>query len=171
MELLPSWYAVYTTSRSEKKVKARLDEAKVDNYLPLRTEYRMWSDRRKKVSFPLIPGYIFVHIPIQDTLKVLNIPGIVTFLKEKAVPVPIPDKQIDRLRLMVEHAFDEVEFTTSPVAVGDTILVKQGSFQGLVGELIEVRGKYKIAIRIEYFGCALTTVPLGWVEKVKTPTL
>lgn len=48
MELLPSWYAVYTTSRSEKKVKARLDEAKVDNYLPLRTEYRMWSDRRKK---------------------------------------------------------------------------------------------------------------------------
>lgn len=31
MELLPSWYAVYTTSRSEKKVKARLDEAKVDN--------------------------------------------------------------------------------------------------------------------------------------------
>ena len=33
------------------------------------------------------------------------------------------------------------------------ILVKQGSFQGLVGELIEMRGKYKIAIRIEYFRC------------------
>lgn len=166
MELRSSWYAVYTTSRSEKKVKARLDEAKVDNYLPLRTEYRMWSDRKKKVSFPLIPGYIFVRIPMQETLKVLNIPGVVTFLKEKSAPASIPDKQIERLRLMVEHAFDEVEFTTSPVSVGDTILVKHGTLQGLVGELVEMRGKYKIAIRIEYFGCALTTIPLGWIEKI-----
>ena len=60
------WYAVYTTSRAEKKVKQRLDESGIENYLPLRTEIRIWSDRKKKVSLPLIPGYIFVRIAVED---------------------------------------------------------------------------------------------------------
>ncbi len=161
------WYAVYTTSRAEKKVKQRLDESGIENYLPLRTEIRIWSDRKKKVSLTLIPGYIFVRIAVEDMLKILNIPGVVTFLREKSVPAAIPDDQIHRLRMMVEHAFDEVEFLTSHVNVGDKVRVKQGNLEGLIGELVEVRGKYKIAIRLQYFGCALTTVPVSWVEKLK----
>ena len=153
------WYAVYTTSRAEKKVKQRLDESGIENYLPLRTEIR--------ISLPLIPGYIFVRIAVEDMLKILNIPGVVTFLREKSVPAAIPDDQIHRLRMMVEHAFDEVEFLTSHVNVGDKVRVKQGNLEGLIGELVEVRGKYKIAIRLQYFGCALTTVPVSWVEKLK----
>ncbi len=162
-----SWYAVYTTSRAEKKVKQRLDEIGIQNYLPLRTEIRLWSDRKKKVTLPLITGYIFVNITHDDFLRVLNVPGVVTFLKEKAVPVPIPDNQIQRLRLMVEHAIDDVEFVMSTIKVGDKVIIKQGELNGLIGELVEMRGKYKIAIRIQYFGCALTTVPLGWIEKLK----
>lgn len=161
------WYAVYTTSRAEKKVKQRLDEVNIENYLPLRTEIRIWSDRKKKVSLPLIPGYIFVRIAPENILKILNIPGVVTFLREKSVPATIPDDQIHRLRMMVEHAFDEVEFLASQVNVGDKVRVKQGNLEGLIGELVEVRGKYKIAIRLQYFGCALTTVPVSWVEKLK----
>ena len=42
------WYAVYTAARAEKKVKERLDQIGIENYLPLRTEYRVWSDRKKK---------------------------------------------------------------------------------------------------------------------------
>ncbi len=131
------WYAVYTTSRAEKKVKQRLDESGIENYLPLRTEIRIWSDRKKKVSLPLIPGYIFVRIAVEDMLKILNIPGVVTFLREKSVPAAIPDDQIHRLRMMVEHAFDEVEFLTSHVNVGDKVRVKQGNLEGLIGELVD----------------------------------
>ena len=49
MESVFSWYAVYTAARAEKKVKERLDQIGIENYLPLRTEYRVWSDRKKKV--------------------------------------------------------------------------------------------------------------------------
>lgn len=161
------WYAVYTTSRAEKKVKQRLDEAHIENYLPLRTEIKIWSDRKKKVMLPLISGYIFVRIAPKEMLNVLNIPGVVTFLKEKSVPVPIPDVQIRRLRLMVEHAVDDLEFVMSTIKIGDKVMVKQGGLSGLIGELVELRGKYKIAIRIQHFGCALTTIPLGWIEKLK----
>lgn len=164
---MQSWYAAYTASRAEKKVKLRLDEAKIENYLPLHTEIRIWTDRKKKVSLPLIPGYIFVHIAPGQFLEVLNISGIVTFLKEKSQPVVIPEDQIHRLRMMVEHAYDEVEFHTAQVGIGDKVRVKQGNLEGLIGELVEIRGKYKIAIRLQYFGCALTTIPFSWVEKLK----
>ena len=46
MESVFSWYAVYTAARAEKKVKERLDQIGIENYLPLRTEYRVWSDRK-----------------------------------------------------------------------------------------------------------------------------
>ena len=48
------WYAVYTSSRAEKRVKERLEQVGIECYLPLRTEFRMWSSRKKKVSVPLI---------------------------------------------------------------------------------------------------------------------
>ena len=68
------WYAVYTSSRAEKKVKERLEQAGVNCYLPLKTEFRMWSSRRKKVSVPLIPGYIFVWLtPNEYTLNHLHV--------------------------------------------------------------------------------------------------
>lgn len=164
---MASWYAVYTAARAEKKVKQRLDEIGVENYLPLRTEIRIWTDRKKKITVPLIPGYIFVYTVPENFLKILNVAGVVTFLKEKSVAAAIPDDQIHRLRMMVEHAFEEVEFSASLVNIGDRVRVKQGNLEGLIGELVEVRGKYKIAIRLQYFGCALTTIPFSWVEKWK----
>ena len=34
MESVFSWYAVYTAARAEKKVKERLDQIGIENYLP-----------------------------------------------------------------------------------------------------------------------------------------
>ena len=78
MESVFSWYAVYTAARAEKKVKERLDQIGIENYLPLRTEYRVWSDRKKKVSVPLISGYIFVHIK-EETFVPLQITGVLSY--------------------------------------------------------------------------------------------
>ena len=38
MESVFSWYAVYTAARAEKKVKERLDQIGIENYLPLRRD-------------------------------------------------------------------------------------------------------------------------------------
>lgn len=161
------WYAVYTSSRAEKKVKERLDQAGIDCYLPLRTEYRMWSSRRKKVSVPLIPGYIFVHVGTEQFIEVLNIAGVVSFLKEKGKAVPIPDKQIEQLRFVECNAEEPMEISFEEIPIGSLIKVVRGKFTGFEGELIEVSGKYKIVIRLEHLGCALMTISASCVEKVK----
>lgn len=168
MEHFSSWYAVYTSSRAEKRVKERLNEAGIENYLPLRTEIRRWSDRKKKIETPLISGYVFVCVTTSQFLEVLNTPGVVTFLKEKSIPVAIPDIQIKRLKFMVEESPEEVEFSTGEFHPGDRVEVKLGRLTGLTGELVEIRGKYKIAVRLEHFGYALTTIPVSCVEKLSS---
>ncbi len=165
--LSPAWYAVHTTPRAEKKIKERLDQIEVENYLPLKTEIRLWSDRKKKVVSPLIPGYIFVYVSSDRFRSVLETFGVLSFLKEKSIPAAIPAKQIENLRIMIEYAPELVEFTAEKFNIGDKVKIKQGELRGLCGELIEVRGKYKIVVRLDHFGCSLLTVPLSMVEQLE----
>ena len=89
------WYAIYTASRAEKKVKQALDEAGIENYLPLQEKIRLWSDRKKKVKLPLISSYIFVRILSSDMGTVLKQRGVVCFIKENGTPCSIPDCQME----------------------------------------------------------------------------
>ena len=56
------WYAIFTKSRSEKKVYERLLDADIEAFLPIVKTVRQWSDRKKTVYLPLIPSYVFVKM-------------------------------------------------------------------------------------------------------------
>ena len=162
----PNWYAVYTASRAEKKVSERLTQAGIEHYLPLQTVIRVWSDRRKKVEVPVISGYLFVHIPESEIARVRTVPGVAFFLREFGHPAVIPDVQIETLRFMVGNAEEPVEFTPEQFVPGDAVRVTRGQLAGMVGELVQLQGKYKVALRIASFGCALVNVPIGSLEKL-----
>lgn len=168
MEPVLSWYAVYTASRAEKRVKERLDQLSIENYLPLRVEYRIWSDRKKKVLAPLIPGYIFVRVTEELFLSVLRTAGVVTFLKEKGRAVAIPDVQIERLRYVENHIEESLEITYDDIPEGTLVEVVKGNLAGFQGEMVKMQDKYKLVLRLDKLGCALMTVPISCVVKVKS---
>ena len=58
IDIKENWYAIYTMPRAEKKVYERLVDIGVTSYLPLVTTIRIWSDRKKKVTSPLISSYV-----------------------------------------------------------------------------------------------------------------
>jgi transcription termination/antitermination protein NusG len=157
------WYAVYTAPRAEKKVSDRFKEAGIEHYLPLQKVKRKWSDRVKEVIVPVVHGYIFVRVPKTDFNKVLNTYGAIAFVKEFYKPVAIPDKQISLLKFMVDFSDEPVDFTPENIEPGQTVTISRGPLQGLMGELIEIKGKHKVIIRIDKFGCALTEVPLSFI--------
>lgn len=163
-----AWYAVYIASRAEKKVKERLDEAGIDNYLPLRTEYRIWSDRKKKISVPLIPGYIFVWIKEEAFISVLTVPGVVAFLKEKGKAVAIPDRQIECLRFVEREVEGAIEISFEDIPAGTPVEIIRGSLAGFQGEMVKWKDKYHIALRVENLGCALVMIAASCVKKLKT---
>ena len=160
------WYAVYTAPRAEKKVSERFTFEGIEHYLPLQTVKRRWSDRIKEVKVPVVNGYIFVHITDFDFKKITNVYGALAFVREGGQPVGIPDSQLEKLRFMVEHSEEPVEYSSESFEHGETITITKGPLSGMMGELLEMKGKNKVLIRLERFGCAITTVPMGFVEKV-----
>lgn len=160
------WYAVYTAPRAEKKVSERFSEAGIEHYLALQKVKRRWSDRVKEVVVPVVNGYIFVRIPTTDFRKVTQVYGAIAFVREAGQPVPIPDNQMDRLRFMVEYSDEPVEFSVENFERGESININKGPLQGMIGELIEVKGRHKVLVRLERFGSAITTVPISFIERI-----
>jgi transcriptional antiterminator RfaH len=162
------WYAVYTRSRSEKKVAHELDKSGIDHYLPLYKSLRQWSDRRKKVLLPLISSYVFVHITPRDHYQVDQTSGVVCFVHFNGKPVAIPEWQIRNLQILVGarmHIEDGCEFKT-----GAPVRVTMGPLAGIHGIVAEIRGQHKLIIQIEAlnFNLAVNIDPV-MVTPIKEP--
>lgn len=54
-----SWFVIWTESRAEKKVEARIAALGLSPWLPTVRERHRWSDRWREVVCPLFPGYLF----------------------------------------------------------------------------------------------------------------
>jgi len=147
------WYAVYVAPRAEKKVSERFTSLGIEHYLPLQKVKRIWSDRVKEVIIPVVNGYIFAKIDLN-------------FVSERGNPVSIPENQIAILQLMVDKAVEVIEFSNEQFDKGESIIITKGPLEGLLGELVEMKGSYKVLVRLEKLGCALTTVPKSFVKKL-----
>jgi transcription antitermination factor NusG len=162
----PQWYALYTAPRAEKLVFKRLSETGVETFLPMQKTYRQWSDRRKLVERPLLSSYIFVRTTFKFFPIIYNTPGVVKFISFEGHPVPIPQNQIDNLRLLV-NSDAEIELTGEKFAKGDNVEVISGSLTGLTGELIKTGGKKRVIVRIDKLDQnILVTIPSTFLKKI-----
>jgi transcription antitermination factor NusG len=143
------WYAVYVDSRAEKKVEKELTNKGIENYLPLKTTLRRWSDRKKLVDLPLIPGYIFVRILYKSYLSVLQTQHIVGFVRFEGKPAAIPERQIDFLKRMLKQTEYSWEVSVERFTPGQLVEIIAGPFIGLQAELIAIKGKKRVGVRIE----------------------
>ena len=134
-----SWYVVHTRSRHEYKAHTGLTQKNLTAFLP---EIESWSkrkDRKKKISTPLFPGYIFVETATLDNetkLKILKTIGVVRLLgrKENAEPIPVPDEKIDAIRRFVGSK--EEIFTFQFPQVGEPARIMDGPFAGVEGIVV-----------------------------------
>lgn len=145
------WYALYTNSRAEKKVNARLQDAGIEVFLPLNRKLRKWKDRKKYIEEPLISCYIFVKVSELEYYKVLETDGIVRYVTFSGKAAPIPEWQIDIMKQIVESK-TTVELTTEKFPAGCKIRVISGVFTGLEAEMITYRGKNNLIISIDQIG-------------------
>ena len=148
MDNLLRWYAVYTRSRFEKKSAFLLNEQGIEAYVPLRRVLRQWSDRRKLVFEPVIHSYVFVKANKMLYEKVLGIEGVVRYIYFGGKPAPIPDRQIETMKTVVGTDL-EIECTPDCLKPGMHVIVTEGPLAGMEGELVQFRGKQKVAVRIQ----------------------
>lgn len=162
------WFALYTKSRFEKKVHVSLQEKGIDCYLPMKVEKRRWSDRIKTIEEPLLRGYLFVKVSNREYFDVLNTTGAVAYVSFSGKAAPIPEKQLDDLRVFLSDYNNQIDVTYDNLDEGMKVIVVAGPMKGVVGEIVEFRGKNRIAIRFRDLGyCILTDIAMNDVEVYK----
>lgn len=142
------WYALYTKPRAEKLVFQRLEEAGIETFLPLQKTIRVWSDRKKIVEKPLLSSYVFVRTRRRVFPIIYKTTGVVKFISFEGIPVSIPQRQIDNLKLII-NSDAEVEVSSEKFAAGDNVEVVNGALTGLTGELIKIGTHNRVIVRID----------------------
>jgi len=155
-KIIPSnqhaWYVVYVKSRCEKKAQTELQTKNIESFLPLQRKLRQWSDRKKWVELPLIPGYLFVHIGRKEYDLVLQTAHVVNYVRFEGSAAIIPDYQIEYLSQMHQITSLDIEMTREKFETGQMIEVIAGPMTGLQAKLVRIKGKDKVAIELEQLG-------------------
>ncbi|WP_199120897.1 UpxY family transcription antiterminator [Pedobacter sp. ASV28] len=162
------WYPVYTKSRAEKKAYQELQRKSISTYLPLKKELKQWSDRKKWVEEPLFKSYLFVHISHKEYAEVLMTHGISRFVYFSGKIAVMPDKQMEDLKLLLASG-DELELIEYEIAPGEKVLINAGPFKGMIAELVSIKNKKSLVLKLENLGYAIQVkTSMAYIEPLKS---
>ncbi|MGA8153334.1 MAG: UpxY family transcription antiterminator [Terriglobales bacterium] len=147
LSLQVRWYAAHVYSRHEKQVVTQLQERNVDCFLPVYRSVRRWKDRRKELDLVLFPGYVFVHLDIQDRLRVLQLPSVIRFVSFNGHPAPLPDSEIETLSNGLATGICAEPHPY--LKVGHRVRVKYGPLAGAEGILVRRKDKCRLVLSVD----------------------
>jgi len=142
-----SWCAVYTRHQHEKTVSEMLEAKGFEVFLPLYDSTRKWKDRRKVLSLPLFPCYVFVRGAIERRLPVLTTPGVHMIISRGERVATVPDDEIEAIRRTVDG-----HFRVEPhpfLRCGERVRVVRGSLEGVEGVLTRKKNLYRLVLSVE----------------------
>ena len=162
------WYAIFTKSRSEKKVYERFQDNDIEAFLPIVKTVRQWSDRKKTVYLPLIPSYVFVKMDEKYLYDTLKIPGAVGVLKYLRKPAIVREVEIENLRIL-SNSDEKFEISSDIQLIkGDNVEVTKGPFMGLIAVCERTGNNYRVIVKIESLGSGFNVnIPLSFLRKIE----
>lgn len=148
------WYALWTRSRHEKRVRDQLAQKTIDVFLPTISRWSRWKDRKKQVEWPLFPGYCFARFAPEARHTVLSCDGVVHVVAVAGVPAAIPDEEIDSLRRLVES---DLAYDPCPlVKIGQAVKVVSGPLKGVTGRLQKKGTRARLQLSVDLVGQAVS---------------
>ena len=149
-----SWYAVWTRSRHEQVVRQEIEGKRIEAFLPTITRWSRWKDRKKKVDWPLFPGYCFARFDPADRLAILKCSGVVNIVSLDGELSSIPDGEIDAIRRLVET---ELQYDPCPlIREGMMVEVVYGPLRGVVGRLVRKGAHARLILSVDLIGQAVS---------------
>ena len=161
------WYPLYTRSRAERKTEEELRKKNITVYVPLKKVLKQWSDRKKLVEEPLLKSYIFVYISAKEYAEVLMTKGVSRFIYFSGEIAYIPEKQLEDLKLLLSTGGD-LELIEHEISPGEKVLIKAGPFKGIIAELVSLKSKSRLILRLQNLGYAIEIqTSMAYIEPLK----
>ncbi len=165
------WNAIYVASRQEKKVFDVLQKKGIQSYLPLVKTLRQWSDRKKMVEFPLLPGYVFVCLTNESQkLLVQQTKGVVNYVYSNGKIGVVYQNEIESLQNLIRLGYHLESFPSSQrIQKGDRIQISSGPLKNLEGIVIEENNEEFFQIFLEGIDFNVRVkLPEGVLKKIHT---
>ena len=158
---MKSWYIVQSHSSFENKVaqlikeeaeKAKVQEKIEEIVVPTHNITEVKRGKRVQRKKKYFPGYVLIKSEMDNDIyhMIKNIKRVSGFLGTKGMPVPVSDKEIDKILGQIKDGVAQpksaVEYT-----VGEKVQVIDGpfaSFSGMVEEIDEDKSKLKVSVSI-----------------------
>lgn len=141
------WCAIYTRHQHEKTVSEMLQVKGFEVFLPLYESVRRWKDRKKLLSLPLFPGYVFVRGAIERRLPVLSTPGVNMIISRGEGIATIPEEEIEAIRRTIDG---KLRVEPHPfLRCGERVRVIRGSLEGVEGVLTRKKNLYRLVLSVE----------------------
>jgi transcription antitermination factor NusG len=143
-----AWYVVYSKPQKEEFAQFHLRLRAVESFFP-RLLLPKFSRKRKRIV-PLFPNYFFVHIDVETQYyHVLWSPGVKCFVSFNDTPLPLDDGIAEYLMRQANR--EGIIMARSDLKVGQEVRVCGGSFEGLIGLLLEApdaKGRVKVLMSL-----------------------
>jgi transcriptional antiterminator NusG len=148
------WFAIWIRSRHEQVVRDQLLRKQIDVFLPTITRWSRWKDRRKRVEWPLFPGYCFARFDPRERMPVLKCSGVVNIVSNDGQPAAIPEHEIDGIRLLVDS---ELACDPCPlIREGMMVEVTHGPLKGVCGRLVRKGAHARLVLSVDLIGQAVS---------------
>jgi transcriptional antiterminator NusG len=171
------WYIVHAYSNFEKKVaesirqaakEKGLDEYFDEVFVPTEEVVEVRRGRKVNAERRFFPGYVLVKMILNEQTYhlVRETPKVTGFLGQGNKPLPVSQKEVDRIRGVMTDAVERPRPTIT-FEIGENVRVVDGpfaSFSGVVEDVDEDTARLKVAVSI--FGRA-TPVELEFSQVEK----
>ena len=172
------WYVIHSYAGYENRVKTNIESRTVslnmeefifEVQVPMEDVVEIKNGQRKQIRRVRIPGYVLVRMELTDESwgAVRHTPGVTGFVGNAYDPVPLTtDEVFEMLRPIFEEQREKVAQETGTLTgnvgddaeyvvefeVGESVLVKEGSFEGHPATIQEIRPEnQKLTVLLSIF--------------------
>ena len=124
-------------------------------FFPRSPRWSRWKDRKKKIDWPLFPGYCFARFDPEDALPILKCTGVVNIVSFEGKPAPIPEHELESIRLLIGS---DLQFDPCPmIREGMLVEVIHGPLRGVIGRLLRKdEPKARLILSVDLIGQAVS---------------
>ena len=158
---MKNWYIVQSHSSFENKVaqliKEEADKAKISDKIeeivvPTHDVTEVKRGKRVQRKKKYFPGYVLIKSEMDNNIyhMIKNIKKVSGFLGSKCVPVPVSDKEIEKILGQMKDGIAQPK-STIDYSIGEKVQVVDGpfaSFSGLIEDIDEEKLRVKVSVSI-----------------------
>ena len=158
---MKNWYIVQSHSSFENKVaqlikeeanKAKISDKIEEIVVPTHDVTEVKRGKRVQRKKKYFPGYVLIKSEMNDNIyhMIKSIKKVSGFLGSKGIPVPVSDKEIEKILGQMKDGIAQPK-STIDYSVGEKVQVVDGpfaSFSGLIEDIDEDKLRVKVSVSI-----------------------